>query len=94
MPIQYYYMVTNRGVVNKCGSIASRSESSLCCHCHPVDGALDPRDPLICTISPNIFAEMNVTCALEQLSLDITPINMYVNSYGSFCCQLIVCVSC
>ena len=59
MPIQYYYMVTNRGVVNKCGSIASRSESSLCCHCHPVDGALDPRDPLICTISPNIFAEMN-----------------------------------
>ena len=59
MPIQYYYMVTNRGVVNKCGSIDSRSESSLCCHCHPVDGALDRRDPLICTISPNIFAEMN-----------------------------------
>ncbi len=42
----------------------------------------------------SIIRGSNVTCALEQLSLDITPINMYVNSYGSFCCQLIVCVSC
>ena len=42
----------------------------------------------------SIIRGSNVTCALEQLSLDITAINMYVNSYVSFCCQLIVCVSC
>ena len=35
------------------------NELSLCHHCHPADGALDPRDPLVRNISLNILAEMN-----------------------------------
>ena len=45
-------------------------ELSLCRHRHPVDGALDHRDPLVCTISLNIVAEMNKEVEKSTITSD------------------------
>ena len=48
-------MANDRGSVTSCSS----NELSLYHHCHPADGAFNPRDPLVRTISPNILTDMN-----------------------------------
>ena len=53
---------TNRGHSQNIVAVWSAvptNELCVCYHSHPADGTFDPRGPLVCTICPNVLAEVN-----------------------------------
>ena len=59
------------------------NELSPCHHCHPVDGALDPRDLLVRTISPNILVGIDKEVEKSTIELQKPSITSSVYHWCS-----------